>query len=573
MRQDDSFNGNDRPVLRARAAAVVLTLTAAVLIGRIAHLQFSDPHRYTRLAATARRSVGPPKTRRGDIYDRRGRLLATSSPRWSVFADPPRIRSSLDTARILARILDVDVTRVYTQLSRTDRRFVWIRRQVSRSRAEWVRAMELSGIHLRREDERFYPFGGLFAHVVGYADVDGRGLKGAEFAFDDMLSGQAGAEESAGGPPERGYDVYLTVDAYIQAVTNKALMRQVERHEPESAWALVLDVESGEVLSMVNWPQFDPADPAASPYSVRRNRILNDTYEYGSVNKPFTVAVALENGLVEADTEFDCHQGVWRFGNRRIHDVREHGTLTVSDILTYSSNIGVAQIGLKLGTERFWWGLRQFGFGESSGIELPWESTGIMRSPERWNEHSLISIAFGQEVSVNAAALARAYMALAGDGMLIQPYIMGKITDSLSGEVVYSRESRRELRRAVSSETARKVVDMMERVVKEGTGTRAAVEHYRVAGKTGTGTLMCEEGEGYSADRYISTFVGFAPVEDPEIVVLVSLKVPTRGGYYGGSVAGPAFREITKNTLGYLNVQPTTPTNFIARAEKDVYCE
>jgi len=555
-----------RAIRRARVASAILMLILAALIGRTAHLQFSNPEQYTRFA-TVHRPGGRAPARRGNIYDREGRLLATSVPQWSVFADPSEVKAPLETARILARVLDADQKTVNNRLSRSGRRFVWIKRQVSPSRAEWVRALGLKGVYLRKEYERFHPKGSLCAHLVGFTDIDGRGLEGLEAYFDSMLNGPAREKEGDNGASIRGYDVHLTVDSYIQGLTRKALMRQVERHQPEAAWALVLDARNGEVLSMVNYPQYDPGAPSNSPDSHRRNRVLTDTYEYGSVLKPINVAIAIEKGIVEPDTEFDCHRGAWRFGRRTIRDVSEHGTLTVSDIVTRSSNIGMAQIGLKLEAEDFREGLTRFGFGELTGMELPGEKIGIMRPVSAWNDHSLISIAFGQEVSINALALARAFMALANDGILLRPSIVQEVTDPLSGAQISQNRRGADLRTAVSPDTAELVNEMLVRVVEEGTGSRAAVEGYSAAGKTGTGTLMCEDNLRYSRGRYISTFVGFAPAEDPRLVVLVSLKVPTAGGYYGGTVAGPAFSEIVRQTLGYLNVAPDTITDLIAKAE------
>jgi len=549
---------------RVKIAAAILMLILVALAGRIAQIQFDNPGQYTRLAAV-RRMRSESATRRGDIYDREGRLLATSVPHWSVFADPTEVYDPFETARILARVLNADLNTINARLRRSDRRFVWIKRQVSPSRAEWVRALELKGVYLRREDKRFHPFGSLFAHVVGFTDIDGRGLEGVEARFEKELGGFERLSAEDGKRADRGYDIYLTLDAYIQSLTRDALLRQVERHRPEAAWALALDARSGEVLSMVNWPQYDPGAPAGSPERNRRNSILADTYEYGSVLKPITVAIALESGIVEPDTEFDCHRGAWRFGRRTIRDVSEHGNLTVRDIVARSSNIGVAQIGLKLGVEDFWRGLNRFGFGDPSGIELQGESTGIMRAASRWNDHSLISIAFGQEISINAMALARAFAALGNDGVLVQPRVLQKITDPLSGDEIRSEGRPENLQRAVSKDVADEVMRMLARVVEEGTGTRAAVEGYRVGGKTGTGTLMCKDNRGYSKDRYISTFVGLAPIDDPGVVILVSLKVPTGGDYYGGIVAGPAFSEIAQGTLGYLKVPPDIQKDFLAR--------
>ncbi len=578
MKRDEQLKNNEgAPSLsalrRAKAGGAILTLILLALISRVVHIQYDNPEQYTRLAAVHRNNPRQ-QTLRGNIYDRRGRLLAANVPKWSVFADPSHIDTPLETARILARVLDGDVQQIYNRLKRDDRRFAWVKRQVSESRAEWVRALELKGVYMRRENERFYPFGSLLSHVVGFTDIDGNGLEGAEARFDKYLSGKANAgNNSEQIKPFRGNDLYLSIDSFIQTITHKALMKQVERHKPEAAWAVVLNARTAEVLAMVNWPTFDPGTPARNSAQTRRNNILSDTYEYGSVIKPITAAIALENETVEPDTEIDCHLGVWRFGRRRIRDVRDHGILTVSDIVTYSSNIGSAQMGLKLGTERFWWGLRNFGFGERTGVELPGESIGIFRDKSAWNDHSLISIAFGQEISVNGLAMARAYTPFANNGLLLNPTIVNRIYDPVSDTNLYHFDGPKHIRRAVSERTAKEVLKMMHRVVEEGTGSRAAVDNYSVGGKTGTGTLMDPDGGGYSRDRYISTFVGLAPVEEPEIIALVSLKVPTEGGYYGGTVAGPAFSEIIGNTLGYLNIPPKNTTKFIAEGGENVYYE
>ncbi len=555
---------------RVKVAGVILNMLLVAVTYRVGHLQFSEPEKYIRFA-TLHRPEEQRVVRRGNIYDRRGRLMATSVPLWSVFADPAQVESRLETARILSRVLDADLSYVYTRLLRTDRRFVWIKRQVSHSRAEWVRALDLRGVYLRKEYRRFYPYGELAGHVLGFTDIDGRGLEGIEARFNDQLAGVRDGSEEKNAMPRRGKDVYLSIDAFIQAFTRDALMKQVQRHEPEAAWAVVLDVDSGEVLSMVNWPKVDPIAPSAVPASHRRSRILNSTYEYGSVMKPITVAIALEEEIVEPETEIDCHNGRWHFGRRAIHDVSEHGTLTVSEIVAHSSNIGMAQIGLQVGIDRFWNGLRRFGFGRPTGIELPGESTGILREPAGWNDHSLISIAFGQEISTNAIALIQAYQALGNEGVLNQPTVVKKVVDPADGVEVFRTSNTRAGRRVVSRDTAREVMDMMKKVVEEGTGGRASLEHYTSAGKTGTGSLMCDEGRGYSKDKYISTFVGLAPASNPKIAVLVSLESPQRGGHYGGTVAGPAFREIARKALAYLNVPSDSKNDYIARAKKYDY--
>ena len=566
--------------LRALAAGAVLTILMLGLLGRLVHLQIIEKDRFKKLShqqQTVDRSLAG---RRGDISDRAGRLLATSVPRWSIFVDPAVIEDPEKVGILLARSLHVDEADLLRKLGR-DSRFAWVKRQVPNAEAERVRSFGLRGVHFRREYHRLYPPTRLLGHVVGFTDIDGRGLSGAELRFDRLLRSSAGREQvlrDALGRvirrpgdepfqrPEDGHDIELTVDAYVQNIARKALARQVERHEPDSAWAVVMDTRTGAILAMVNWPEFDPNVPAETGPASRRNRILTDAYEFGSVLKPITAAAALQEGLVKPDTEFQCHNGAWRVGSRVVHDVHGYDRLSVTDIVVHSSNIGIAQIGLKLGTKRFHRALRRFGFGRLSGINLPGEVSGILRPEERWNKHSLISIAFGQEIATTPLSVVCAFTALANDGLLLRPRIVQRVISSETGQVAWELKKRQVIRRAVSSKTAAQVLDMLRKVVSEGTGRRVQLDNYPVAGKTGTASLPREDGRGYS-NRYLASFIGVAPADDPRLVVLVSLKAPTKGSHYGGTVAGPACRTILQKTLRYLNVPERPPQNAVAEAE------
>jgi cell division protein FtsI (penicillin-binding protein 3) len=565
--------------LRAYFGAGILSLLLLALAGRLVQIQILQHRRFRKLSyqqQTVNRSLAG---RRGDICDRTGRLLAVSVQRWSIFADPSVIEEPEATAIILGRTLNVAEKHIERRL-RTNRRFAWVKRQVSDSEAERVRRLDLKGVHFRREYHRLYPPVRLFGHVVGFTDIDGRGLSGAEVEFDRLLRSTSGKEKvqrDAIGRvirrpgdepllrPSDGYDIHLTVDAYIQDVARKAVSRQVEKHKPDSAWAVVMNVQTGAVLAMVNWPEFDPNAPADTEPAGRRNRILTDSYEFGSVMKPITVAAALEAGLVETDTEFQCHNGAWRVGYRVVHDVHGYDRLSVADIVVHSSNIGVAQIGLRLGARRFYDSLRRFGFGNPTGINLPGEVSGILRPVDRWNKHSLISVAFGQEIATTPLSVATAFCSIANGGLLLRPRIVHKVVNSETGRVVVEGGQGEVVRRAISSRTAEQVLTIMRRVVTEGTGRRVALEEYPVAGKTGTASLPRRDGRGYS-NRYLGSFIGIAPADNPRIVVLVSLKAPTKGSYYGGTVAGPACRTIILKTLQYLNVPETTTETAMAEA-------
>ncbi len=567
---------------RAVVGTGVLFLAMLLLGGRFAQIQLLDHERYGDLALqqrTIRRSLS---AWRGHIYDGAGRLLATSVKRWSVFADPARIENPRATAVLLSRTLGVDAASLRARLDGSSR-FAWVKRQVSDAEAEEARRLGLAGVHFRREHHRLYPPGRLCAHVVGFTDIDGRGLSGIELEFDRVLRSTPGREEvrcdaarrvirRPGGEllsrPANGYDVYLTLDAYVQQIAREELMAQVGEHEPESAWALVLETRSGAVRALVNWPDFDPNSPALSEPAHRRNYVLTDAYEFGSVMKPLTVAAALQEGLVSADTQFQCHGGAWSVGRRTIHDVHPFGTLTVSDIVAKSSNIGAAQIGLLLGAERFHGSLRRFGFGEPTGIHLPGEVSGIIRPVARWTRDSMMSVAFGQEIATTPLGTACAFAALANGGLLLQPQIVSKIAESGTGRTVYELSGPRVRRRAVSERTAALVMEMLERVVQQGTGRRARLDRYGVAGKTGTGALLRLDRRGYSEERCLASFVGIAPADSPRLLVLVSLKAPRRGSHYGGVVAAPACREILRRTLLYMNVAPRKSPRTMAEAPR-----
>ncbi|MBS3763426.1 MAG: penicillin-binding protein 2, partial [Planctomycetes bacterium] len=366
---------------------------------------------------------------------------------------------------------------------------------------------------------------------------------------------------------KNGHDIYLTIDSWIQNIARQALAHQVNKHEPESAWALVLDARTSAVLAMVNWPEFNPSNPAQTVAAARRNRIITDAYEFGSIMKPITAAIALDKQIITPSSEFDCHRGSWRVGSRTVHDVHSYENLTVRQIIIHSSNIGAAQIGLKLGSSKFHTGLRRFGFGSPLGIHLPGEVSGIIRPVKRWNKHSLISVSFGQEIALTPLSVACAYVALANDGVLLRPHIVRKIVKTDNNQCVYEFQDREVIRQAVSRRAAWQVLEILEHVVSEGTGRRVKLDDYKVAGKTGTASLLRKDGRGYSKDRYLASFIGLAPAKSPRLVVLVSLQAPSKGSHYGGTVAGPAVREILRQTLRYLEIPPK-PSSTIAEASE-----
>jgi len=560
------------PALKTRAAVAMGGLAVAflLLIVQLARIQIVDADFYRHQAERQQVVRRQLSARRGRIFDRNGRLLASSVQRWSIYADPKGLKRPEAAAVVLSHILNVSRERLLRDF-RKDTYFVWVKRQVSDQEAARVRELGLAGVHLQRESKRLYPQGALAAHVIGFTDIDGRGLAGIEMKMDALLRGRRGMEAVLcdggrrifGAPPDavseqpfNGYDVYLTLDAYIQNIVEQELAKAVQKHEPESATAVVLDVRDGSILSMASWPSFDPQAPAATPVGNQRNLAISDAYEFGSVLKPIAIAAALECGIVEPDTQFDCHNGQWRVGGRTLHDAHPYGLLTVSDIICHSSNIGAAQVGLRLGAELLHSAFYGFGFGRPGNVALPGEAGGIVRPLKAWNDYSVVSVSFGQELTATPLAVARAFAVFANGGRLLQPRIVKAVKPTDGGKAVYTAGPPLVSGSPISPRTAAQVFAMLARVVREGTGRNARLSDYPVAGKTGTAQMLRPDGRGYSDKRYLSSFCGIAPVGDPRIVVLVSLKAPTKNGYYGGTAAAPAARRIIERTLRYLKVPP-----------------
>ncbi|MGD2174322.1 MAG: penicillin-binding protein 2 [Candidatus Brocadiaceae bacterium] len=564
------------PALKAKAAAVVgvLWVLFVLLIVRLAQLQIADAELYSRHASRQQILRRELSARRGRIYDREGRLLAASVQRYSVFADPKGVEHPRLTALLLADLFGLSADQLEGKLHK-DCFFVWVKRQITDEQAEQVRRLRLPGVHMRRESKRLYPQGRLATHVVGFTDIDGRGLAGVERKMDTLIRGLSGMETVLcdGGrrvfsspqdrltrKPFNGLDIRLTLDAYVQEIAEQELAEAVQTHRPERGAAIVLDARDCSVLAAASWPTFDPAAPAEAPVSHQRNIVVSDAYEFGSVMKPFGIAVALEEGVVAPDTEFDCHQGEWHIGARVLHDAHAYGTLTVSDILCHSSNIGAAQVSLLLGAEKLYAGIRAFGFGDPTGISLPGEVRGIVRPLRAWNRYSVVSVAFGQELAATPLAVASAFAVFPNSGFLLQPRIIQSVQRPGTGEKVYACTEPIIAGEPVSPQVAHQVMRMMRRVVVEGTGRRAQLEAYPVAGKTGTAQLLDPSGRGYSDVRYLASFVGIAPADRPRLVVLACLKAPSQNGYYGGVAAAPAVRRIIDRTLRYMHVPPAPGT-------------
>ncbi|ATB49751.1 penicillin-binding protein [Corallococcus macrosporus] len=551
--------------LRVRLLFGLFLMLLGVAFGRAVQLQVFEQEKLRGLAQDQYvRHIEIP-ARRGDIFDRRGTPLAQSVEVDSIWVDPSMLPDVKAASRALARALKLDPGELGARLARA-RRFAWVKRQAKPAEVAAVKALALPGLGFSKEPKRFYPQRELGAHVVGTVGMDGRGLEGLELAFQDELSGQtsstSGFRDAKGrkllvqgalDPLQRqGAAVTLTLDRHIQYVAEKSLSKAVEDAKAVAGMAVVLDPRTGELLAVANHPRFNPNTPESSSRAGMRNRAALDTFEPGSTLKAFVVAAALEEKAITADSLFFCENGAWRVGRHTINDTHSYGWLTPQGILQVSSNICMAKIAQALGREKFVKGYHAFGFAERTGLSLPGEGRGVLPYPKA--EVSLATQSFGQGMTATAVQIAAAYGALANDGVLMRPYLVSKVVDPDGVVLLENRPT--ELRRVVSSKVARQVVGMLESVVvKGGTAPKAAMEDYRVAGKTGTAQKADPVARGYS-DKRIASFVGVVPAESPRAVILVVVDEP-KTDVYGGLVAAPAFKEIATAAMAHLAVPPS----------------
>lgn len=514
---------------------------------------------------------------RGSILDRNGTTLAESIQMDSCYAEPRRIKDIDGTAGVLAPILGIPKHELVATLS-VNKAFVWIQHCLAPETATRARNMKLTGIGFVAESKRFYPNMEIAAHVIGFTGRDPNGLEGIELKYDSTILGNTGyiiTERDALGRnietvntaiknSSPGKNIILTLDKTIQFLAEKELAKAVTENNAKGGMALVMEADTGKILAMANYPTFNPN--AYSRYSVSqlRNRVVADSFEPGSTFKIFTIAAAIDSGRIKATDIYNCENGTYRVADRIIHDDHPQSRLTVSDIMKYSSNIGSAKIGFKTGEETLSAYLRNFGFGTRTGIDLPGESPGSLK--RNWYGVDLANISFGQGVSLSTIQLVSALSAIANGGNLMKPYLVEQILDD-NGTVVQKFEPQ-VIRRVVSPETARKVTKMLETVTGAGgTGTNAALDGYRVAGKTGTAQKVDPVTRTYSLSSRIGSFVGFVPADKPKLTIAVIIDEP-QDVKYGGVVAAPAFREIAKNSLAYLKIQPNVQSFAAAKPEE-----
>ncbi len=551
---------------RIGVVSIVLALSFGVIIGRAVQLQIFKQTELSQKAISQYKTAFHKTPRRGTIYDRNHRELAVSISTTSIYAHPKLVLSQKRTATTLASALNLEQQLLFKRLS-SDKGFVWIKRHATPREVSATRKLDLDGIDFVAENKRFYPMKTLAAQVIGFCGIDGKGLEGLEYFYNCFLSGQGtnwtvfkdalGRSFNAQKPPAEnlnGYNLVLTIDKNIQYIAQTALSETVKKFSAKSGMALVMEPHTGAMLAIAHAPEFNPNIFAQHEPQSRRNRAITDCFEPGSTFKIFLGAAALESGLCTRNTEFDCEDGRYEVGNSVVHDVHSRGVLSLQDIIKYSSNIGAAKIGNRIGEEYLYDRLKAFGFGTRTGIDCPGETPGSVLAPEDWSDMDALAICFGQSVSVSALQLATAVSVIANDGVLMKPYLVQAMTDQ-NGRIVKAFQPTR-MRRVISSETAKTMGRMLERVVaKGGTGQRAALSGYRVAGKTGTAQKVDPQINRYATDKHIATFVGFVPARDPVIAILVVVDEP-RKQCYGGIVAAPVFSQIAKESLQYMKIPP-----------------
>ncbi|MCP3954644.1 MAG: penicillin-binding protein 2 [Desulfobacterales bacterium] len=502
---------------------------------------------------------------RGSIFDAQGRELAVSINLASIAAYPARIKDKAATAAALAGILKMNRRQLAARLNRKNKPFIWLKRHVNPAKAEKVRKLAIEGLDFIPEHSRAYPHRSVAAQVIGFAGIDGRGLEGVEYLYNDRLKGDQGKykifkdalgrrfeDPSGQGRSIRGHNLYLTIDRTIQYNVEKVLLQAISRYKARSAMGIVMVPQTGAILAMANVPLFNPNNHNQSPSWHWRNRTVADRFEPGSTMKIFSIAAALEAGAFRANTRLYCENGEYAIGRNIVHDTKPHKWLTVTDIVRLSSNIGAVKVGEKIGSERLYATLKEFGFGTRTGVNCPGETTGRLSPYKRWSKIDAGAISFGQGLSVSALQLATATGAIANGGTLMRPYIVARVTDARGREIkAYGPQP---VRRVVSPDTAAIVGRMMQTVVDDGTGTLAALAEYQVSGKTGTAQKAGDSGS-YDDKKFIASFTGFVPSENPKLVILVVVDEPEEN-HYGGTVAGPAFRKIAETSLDYLNIAP-----------------
>jgi cell division protein FtsI (penicillin-binding protein 3) len=562
-KQADTRGHRQAETRRLHVMVAAMALWAAVIGARLFFLHVVHSADYRQRAERQQQRTLDVSPRRGVIYDRNGNELAVSIKVDSVFAVPDEIQNLDTTTGTLSSVLGISRQELRGKLN-AERSFVWVKRKLNQAEAAAVRKAKLPGIYFQKEDRRFYPKRDLAAQVLGYVDIDEKGLGGLEYRYNNLVRGDAGrvlvmtdargrSFNSIEQPVAPGANLVTTIDQNIQYIVDKEAAATAEETHAKGVSIVVMDPRTGEVLGMGNYPTFNPNEYAKYSPQAWVNRAVSHTYEPGSTFKIVTAASAFEEGLAQPAELIDCQMGSIVVFGRKIHDWKPFGLLTVKQIMENSSDVGAIKLALRLGDERFAEHIERMGFGKLTNIDLPGEERGTARPASRWTKSSIGSIAMGQEVTVTPLQIVRMVSVVANGGILYQPYIVKKVQHPQNGIL---RETEPHGERVISAETAAKLQDMLESVVTEGTAKAGKLEGYTAAGKTGTAQKV--ENGRYSQTKVVASFAGFAPATKPVISMIVMIDEPV-GLHHGGLVAAPVFKRVAEQVLRSMSVPPDVP--------------
>ena len=547
--------------LRLYLLAAILLLWCGGICLRLVYLQIFRYGSFEQKAQHQQQRTFDVSARRGIIYDRAGHELAMSVSVDSAFAVPTEIPDLANTISLISRITKTDPRELLAKC-KAAKTFCWVARKADSETADRIRALNLRGIYFQKESKRFYPKGELAAQVIGYVGTDDAGLSGIEREYDDQLHGEPGemlisvdARKKWFGSVEKqpipGQNIVLTIDQQIQYMAERELQAAIQETHAISGTVVVENPHTGEVLALANQPTFNPNVTRDITPEKLKNHAVSDAYEPGSTFKLVTISAALEEKLTTPSEMFDCQMGSIVINGMRIHDSRPHGLLSVSDVLAESSDVGSIKIGMRLGDDRFYKYIRGFGFGQQTGIELPGETRGMTKPPSRWSKVSFAAISMGQEIGITPLQLVGLISTMANDGVRVAPRIVAATTEPKGTPQTIAFQAQ-DSQRVVSSLTAAQMRQMMQGVVLHGTGTKAVLEGYSSAGKTGTAQKVDPATHAYSHTKYVATFAGFAPINNPAITIAVILDSAV-GLHQGGQVCAPVFHRLAQQVLEYLH--------------------
>ncbi len=578
------FKESGRRVRRKKMALLFLFFLFGfgILAYRCLYLHLADDPKLTKRAQSQYQTKIAETSPRGNIYDARGEELAVSVPTYSLAMRPNKIHDRERVLGELAPILKMDLKKILSNLD-SSKNFLWLKRELTPSEKDRISTLGLSGIELVKGSKRFYPNRETASQVLGAVGRENEGLGGIELFYDQYLRGAGDdsiafrdargqkfeTEETLSHSFREGHDLTLTIRKNIQYTAEKELQDACERHRAKSCTTIIMDPRTGQILAMASYPAFNPNSYSDYDFGRWRNRAVTDAFEPGSTFKIIPAAAALQKGVVTTRDKFFCENGSYKIGKHLIHDHEKYGALSVADIIKVSSNIGIYKVGQRLGKQGLGQMIQSFGFGNKTGIDYPGEVGGVIRKYQSWEEIDFANAAFGQGVQVTPIQMATAFSAIANGGVLLRPYLVSQVTDAHGQAVLETKP--KVVRRVLSQETATLVLEVMKGVTREGgTAVRASLPGYSVAGKTGTAQKVV--GGKYSHTKFVSSFIGIVPAEDPRLVVLVTVDEP-EGEIYGGLVAAPVFQKIAWSALVDLGIPPqkmptpvVTPTPLVTKA-------